>query len=852
MRYFLLLITLLFLLPSIKLIGETKIDSLEALLPTVEGDQKINVLEKIAYKYRLKQPEKTVEYGNQALQLAKSLNNLRGIQKALSVLGLGNKYLGNYDDALTFQQEALKIAEQLGEENLVAVEYNRIGIIYKRMGLYSIALKYYIKALDIREKSGSKSSIANLYNNIGNIYRRKGDLDLALEYYFKTLKIRKEEGEREGYAYILNNIGNLYSDLGIYDKALDYHTQSLKEKEKLGNKYGISSSYKNIGEIYLAINKPDKALECFEISLKLSRERSDMEGIANGLSDIGRSYLKKGDFEKAAKYLQESVKITEDLGDKTGIINSYIYFSNLYIQLNDYKEALNCLDKGLSLANEENLLEEISKFYYNYSTIYSKINQPAKAFEYFKKYSSLRDSIFSTEISKKITEFQIEQKSEELETEKKLLEEQNRYQQLSIKKKNQFILSFAVITFLGLILILLVYSRYRSKNKAHVELAEKNKNINEQNIFLQVLMDTIPNPMYYTDNEGKFLGCNTAFKNIHKKTKKEIIGKTVYDLYPKKLADKHFYKDKELLQKTGMQNFESKLKFSDGSVHEVIFYKNTYNDSKGKVAGLLGIMLDITSRKKAENKIKKSEKELREANASKDKFFSIIAHDLTNPFNAIIGFTSLLRQEYEHHTDDERKTMIDNIYKAADSTYKLLQNLLEWSKTQTHKLLIKPETIDLSVIAYDNISIFRSVAHNKNILLRSDIPFNSLIKADINMVNTVFRNLISNAIKFTDEGGEVVITSKNVDGFVEVCVADTGIGIKTENLNKLFSINEQVVTKGTANEKGTGLGLILCKEFIEKNGGRIRTESILGEGTKFIFTFPVSEGVERESEKEIA
>jgi len=843
MRYFLLLITLLFLLPSFKSNGNTEIDSLENLLPKVEGEQKLEVLDRLAYNYRLKQPEKTLEYGNEELQLAKTLNNQRGMQKALSVLGLGHKYLGNYDDALAFQQKALQKAEQIGDEKLVAVEYNRIGIIYKRLGLYSTALEYYINALAIREKGNNKRSLANLYNNIGNIYRRKGDLDLALEYYFKTLKIRKEEEGREGYAYILNNIGNLYSDLEIYDKALDYHNQSLEEKKKSGNKYGISSSYKNIGEIYLYINKPEKALKCFETSLNISKEMNDLEGIANGLSDIGRTYIQFENYNEAAKYLQESIKITEDVGDKTGIINSYISFSNLYIQLGKDKEALDFLNRSLVLAKEENLLEEIAQIYFNYSTIFSKIKQPGKAFEYYKRYSSIRDSIFNTEISKKITEFQIEQKTEELETKNKLIEEQNKYQQLSLKKKNQFILSFAVITFLGLILILLVYSRYRSKHKAHVELAEKNKSINEQNIFLQVLMDTIPNPMFYTDKEGKFLGCNNAFKNIHKKTKKEIIGKTVYDLYPKKLADRHFIKDKELLQKTGIQNFETKVKFVDGNVHDVIFYKNTYNDSNGKVAGLLGIMLDITIRKKAENKIKKSEKELREANASKDKFFSIIAHDLTNPFNAIIGFTNLLRDEYDHYSEEDKRTMIDNIHIAADRTFKLLQNLLDWSKTQTNKLAINPETMDLSVIAYDNFSIFRKVAQNKKIHLRSDIPFNSLIKADINMVNTVFRNLISNAIKFTDTNGEVVITSKNVNGFMEVCVADAGIGIKPENIDKLFSINEQVVATGTANEKGSGLGLILCKEFIEKNGGKIHAESIFGEETKFIFTFPVVKGL---------
>jgi len=353
-------------------------------------------------------------------------------------------------------------------------------------------------------------------------------------------------------------------------------------------------------------------------------------------------------------------------------------------------------------------------------------------------------------------------------------------------------------------------------------------------------MDTIPNPLYYTNREGKYLGCNNAFKKLHNKTKKEIVGKTVYDLYPKKHADKHFNKDRELLNLTGVQHFEAKLKLSDSKVHDVIFFKNTYNDSKGNVAGLLGIMLDITKRKKAENEVKKSEKKLREVNASKDKFFSIIAHDLTNPFNAIMGFTTLLLDDYASLNEEEKRDMIGNIHKAADNTFKLLQNLLEWSMTQTKNLAIKPETIDLSVIASENISILKTMAQNKGVQIISDISVNTFVEADVNMVNTVFRNLISNAIKFTGKGDEVKLTSYTDNGYTEVCVADNGIGIKPENVNKLFNINEQVVTKGTANETGSGLGLILCKEFIEKNGGKIYTESIYQKETKFKFTLPLS------------
>ena len=394
---------------------------------------------------------------------------------------MGYKYLGDYDNALLFQQKALQQALQIGDEGIVAVEYNRIGIIYKRFGLYSTALTYYFKALAIREKSSNEKNIANLYNNIGNIYRRKGDLDMALEYYLKTLKIRKGDKDKEGYAYVLNNIGNLYADLKIYDKALDYHKQSLKEKEELGNRHGIVSSYKNIGEVYLNTDQPEKALEYFEICLRMSREINDMEGIAQGLSDIGRAYMKFQNFSLAAKYFQESIEITENIGDKTGIINLYIHFSNLYIQLNNYNEALNFLNKSLVLAKEENLLEEISMIYFNYSTVYSEVKQPIKALEFYKKYTDVHNSIFNSEKNIKIadiqTKYEVEKKEIEIELQKTALAKKDAILKQKNTQRNALITGIVLL----LILIVIVFKAFMQRKKSNLILKHQKEKIEEQN-----------------------------------------------------------------------------------------------------------------------------------------------------------------------------------------------------------------------------------------------------------------------------------------------------------------------------------------------------------------------------------
>jgi PAS domain S-box-containing protein len=820
--------------------GGNEADSILSIINTVSREEKISLLNRLAYLYRLNEPDKTLDYAGEALQIAESIDNLRGVYIALSNLGLGHRYKGNYYEAMVFQQKALDAARKLQSDPDIVQEYNRIGIIYKNLGLYNDALEYFLKAITILEKNGDTNDgdIANLYNNLGNVYRKRGDLELALEFFFKTLKINKDLGDKEGYAYILNNIGNIYADLEIYDQALDYHKQSLEAKKDLGNKYGISTSMKNIGDIYLNLEKPEKALEYYRQFQTLSSEMNDKNGIASSMTDIGRAYIALKNYTMAEEYLFSALKIKNEIGDKIGIIDSYISLSNFYIQINRHPDALKFINKAYGLAKDENFLEDLRDIYLNYSIIYDKIMLYDKALEYYQKYSAIKDSIFNTGISNKITQLQIKQKSEELEKEKLLLEEKNKFQQLSLVKKNQLIYSLIAITVLVLVLIILLLNRYRNNQKANQELAEMNKGITGQNIFLQVLMDTIPNPMYYTDNKGIFIGCNKAFKEIHYLEGDVIKGKTMFHLYSGEVAEKHQKNDKELLINKGIQQYETKLELPDGHIHDVIYYKNTFQDSSGQVAGIVGIMLDITDRKKVEDRIIRSEKQLRKANATKDKFFSIIAHDLKNPFNAILGFSGLLHSDYDKYSEEERQSIICNLFNASENTAKLLQNLLEWAKTQTGNIEFHPELLDLYEISHENISIFNTVAGRKMIQVTSDIPEKTFVYGDKNMVNTIFRNLISNAIKFTPNNGKVELKSSWTENGVEVCVTDSGIGIKENDISKLFNIDNHIQTPGTANENGSGLGLILCREFVEINGGNIKAESIPNKGSNFYFTLP--------------
>lgn len=238
------------------------------------------------------------------------------------------------------------------------------------------------------------------------------------------------------------------------------------------------------------------------------------------------------------------------------------------------------------------------------------------------------------------------------------------------------------------------------------------------------------------------------------------------------------------------------------------------------------------------NQIKAQNKKLKTLNATKDKFFSIIAHDLKSPYNAVLGFSDILLTQSENLDRQEIKSIADMIKRSADVAVNLLTNLMVWSQSQTNRIKFNPEVLDLTDIVSHVILLYNETALQKGISLSFDLPENSTVTGDREMLDTILRNLVSNAIKFTRPGGKIIVSAVKDEYETIVSVADNGIGISKENKKKLFRIDEGYTTAGTEKEKGTGLGLILCLEFVEKHGGRIWVESTPGKGTIFSFSIP--------------
>ncbi len=251
--------------------------------------------------------------------------------------------------------------------------------------------------------------------------------------------------------------------------------------------------------------------------------------------------------------------------------------------------------------------------------------------------------------------------------------------------------------------------------------------------------------------------------------------------------------------------------------------------------------VDITQRKKTEKALIESEARLRDLNATKDKFFSIISHDLKNPFASIIGLSNLLKNKVAQ-SQEEAESYAGYIQESAYRAMDLLDNLLTWSSTQTGKMRFNPQKTELNALVHETVELLRDSAHQKNIRIYMQTSQQVPAWADVTMVSTILRNLLSNAIKFTHPEGKIIVSSQSLPGELLVSVSDTGTGMDKETREKLFQNGEGYSTRGTRNESGTGLGLLLAREFILMHGGNIWVESEPDQGSTFFFTLPEKDG----------
>jgi PAS domain S-box-containing protein len=372
---------------------------------------------------------------------------------------------------------------------------------------------------------------------------------------------------------------------------------------------------------------------------------------------------------------------------------------------------------------------------------------------------------------------------------------------------------------------------------SYVELEKEIKKLREELQVSNDILDTILDPVFVKDADFIYKNCNLAFANYLGIPKEKIINSSVYDVSSKELGDIYHKADCKIKETREIQIYEHKVIYADGTLHDVIFHKSPILRNS-EFFGITGIIFDITEKKKSEQLILDYIESLKKINLEKDKYFSIIAHELKNPFNSILGFSEILLTNISDLSLEKALKHATCINTVANQTYKLLQNLLLWANTSRGNLAFEPRKNSLLAIVNSNFQLLDNMAAQKDINLKNNITSDYEVYGDKDMINILVQNLVINAIKYTYNNGQVSISAETVNEFIKIKIKDTGIGISNKQKEMLFKLDANPSTLGTAGEHGTGLGLLLCKELVLKQGGQIWVESELGNGSEFIFILP--------------
>lgn len=357
--------------------------------------------------------------------------------------------------------------------------------------------------------------------------------------------------------------------------------------------------------------------------------------------------------------------------------------------------------------------------------------------------------------------------------------------------------------------------------------------------YQREILNTISETAWFIDNNLQFLFVNSAFNDFFKIETDEIIRKPLQTLWEN---DDYLLQIEPVVTKCIEERNHKSLLFKGEipeigyKILEINFYPHLNRD--GTPGGIIATAKDVTKHKEAEYELIQSENRLKELNSVKDKLFSIIGHDLKGLLNNILGLSELIDTEFDSFTPDELRLYNQYILRSSQTIAELLENLLTWSCAQRNILKVIPQLIPVHYVIEKSFNPVSQNAASKEISVNNNVEPTSLVFADESMLTTIIRNLFSNSIKFTNRGGNISVDAEQNNGHVIISISDDGIGITPEKMQHLFKPDKNSSAVGTEGEKGTGLGLIICKDFVERNDGKIWAESNQEDGTTFFIKLP--------------
>lgn len=648
------------------------------------------------------------------------------------------------------------------------------------------ALTYCMEAHDLALSLNNKEQVANSLLNLGLNYSRLGQNDLTKELFFKSKKIFEELKDSIGLSTALGEISTAYNSLSQYDSANFYMDKAIALSLTIKDTATYYHHLVNLGVIYLNQSKFKLALKVYLKSLKYFEQNNNFSTVSIIYNNIGNVYSYLEDYEKALEYFNSFYSLSLE---NENLFSQDIALTNIascYEKKEQFEKAIEYNLQALTIAQSIDDLEGVGIIYNELG----HISQHKKEYNIAEKYHYDALRIFR--------EFGIQK--EEIVTLRNLGE-------LYKNKKN--------------------YEKALFYSKENLRLA-KDINIQEEVVKGYKLI-------------AEIYDLQKNYKNAHHylqlfKEHQDSLNAQNNQLQIAELEQEYINEQKEIETALLRQENKFQKQIIDAQKNIAIAI------GTGLVIVLIFIALLIRNRKKlreTKDWLDDRNVQLEELNRTKDKFFSIVAHDLKNPFGSILNSTDLLNTQYDELTEEERRALIQSINNSANNVNRLLENMLTWARTQRGGLKLKKQEILIRDLIDSAVAPFLPLAKLKEIEInREQVAEDLNISADKFMMEVVLANLTNNAIKFSFPNSTIRITAEENKDKIEIGVKDEGVGISNDAVEKLFKIDKSFTTKGTGDEAGSGLGLIICKDFVDIHEGKINVTSQKDKGTKFSIILP--------------
>lgn len=754
------------------------------------------------------------EYYLKAMNLERNEPTLSSDHNVMFFLSDGLRVINKYAEAQRYLEKGIALQQQKGNNAYLMHAYDLQSSLYSKQKKYNKAIKSSQTSLLYARDIQSQKFILRAYRKIAQSSKKLGDYNTSKEYNEKALDIVKVSGNPKKIARYLEYVSTDQRALGLYTSALENAQQALFIQRNHDNTYRISNLLLNISIIYLKLSSYDRALSYALELLSIHEGSGDLNRIASACNQVGLIYSRLKRFDDAAFYHERTLSLNPQIVDERYQASALRSLADVKLEVLDYTASLTYAEKARSLYQEIHNERGLATVDYITAKIYTNLGNHQQAIK------SLQSAIYlSSELDDKWNEARSWVYMGEILANKD-----------SKKSRDNLEKGMTIAKVLGAKSILLDAYRIlltieRSDNNLDVALHYydivsdleqdiDNKEIDDRIAELKIIQETEKQ-----EREIERLKRNVIIRELE---------------LSKQASALEISNNKNTISALELERERSKLITLIGFTFIIVLI-------------LAFVYMRYRYLKESQNilnshniEIEKRNHSLAELNLTKDRFFSIISHDLRTPIASIVALSDTLNENFDDYPLEKTKKYVNNIYEASDQTFSLLENLLSWATIQMRDSDPIPQyhkIYDICLLAIHQIDL---AATAKDISIEYSVDARDTVYADKNMIVTVVRNLLTNAIKFTPVKGDIRVYSKSHGDNITVHIKDYGIGISNDDQKYIFSLDNQVSRKGTYGEAGTGLGLALCKDLIEKNAGTLKFHSKEGEGSEFFFTLPKS------------